>query len=218
MSIPVRPFRIFSKIPGDIHGSRCTTGVNDTGGKWKKSSSSKIIINLFGHLWVVELAYIYIFAFKFTLRYLQPDIVPIICHRYQRHRWQICRRCRWYRLIRDPGFGAFLTPGPRSGIRNSFFLNPDPGFQPHIFLRLSDKFLGKKFYDSLKTGPNYFLQQKKVGQQLFFHPSLLLLFLVPGSGIWDPGSGMGKNQDPGTGIISRIQKKFRIRNTGKAMY
>ncbi len=27
--------------------------------------------------------YIYIFAFKFTLRCLQPDIVPIICHRYQ---------------------------------------------------------------------------------------------------------------------------------------
>jgi hypothetical protein len=27
----------------------------------------------------------------------------------------------------------------------------------------------------------------------FFHPSLLLLFL-------DPGSGMGKNQDPGSGI------------------
>ncbi len=27
----------------------------------------------------------------------------------------------------------------------------------------------------------------------FFHPSLWLLFL-------DPGSGMGKNQDPGSGI------------------
>ncbi len=29
----------------------------------------------------------------------------------------------------------------------------------------------------------------------FFHPSLLLQFLDPGSGIRDPGSGMGKNQD-----------------------
>jgi hypothetical protein len=27
-----------------------------------------------------------------------------------------------------------------------------------------------------------------------------LLFLDPGSEIWDPGSGMGKNQDPGSGI------------------
>jgi hypothetical protein len=71
----------FSKIRGDIRGSRCTTGVNDTGGKWKKSSSSKISIILFGHLLVVELAYIYIFAFKFTSRYLQPDI----CHRCQHH-------------------------------------------------------------------------------------------------------------------------------------
>jgi hypothetical protein len=34
----------------------------------------------------------------------------------------------------------------------------------------------------------------------FFHPSLLLLFLDPGSGIRDPGSGMGKNQNPGSGI------------------
>ncbi len=34
----------------------------------------------------------------------------------------------------------------------------------------------------------------------FFHPSLFYLFLDPGSEIWDPGSGMGKNQDPGSGI------------------
>ncbi len=34
----------------------------------------------------------------------------------------------------------------------------------------------------------------------FFHLSLLLLFLDPGSEIRDPGSGMGKNQDPGSGI------------------
>ncbi len=44
---------------------------------------------------------IYIFfAFKFTLGYLQPDINPIVCHRYQQHLWnwwQICRRCCWYR-------------------------------------------------------------------------------------------------------------------------
>jgi hypothetical protein len=33
----------------------------------------------------------------------------------------------------------------------------------------------------------------------FSHPSLLLLFLDPGW-IRDPGSGMGKNQDPGSGI------------------
>jgi hypothetical protein len=31
----------------------------------------------------------------------------------------------------------------------------------------------------------------------FVHPSVVAVF---GSGIRDPGSGMGKNQDPGSGI------------------
>jgi hypothetical protein len=44
----------------------------------RKSSIRKILIILLGHLWVVELTHIYIFAFKFTLRYLQPDINPIV--------------------------------------------------------------------------------------------------------------------------------------------
>jgi hypothetical protein len=42
----------------------------------------------------------------------------------------------------DPGSGAFLTPG--SGIPNPYFEE------------LSDNFLGKKFYNSLKIGPNFF--------------------------------------------------------------
>ncbi len=49
----------------------------------------------------------------------------------------------------DPGsgIGAFLTPG--SGIPNSYFSE------------LSDNFLGKKFHNSLKFGPNFFLEQFK---------------------------------------------------------
>ncbi len=39
-----------------------------------------------------ELTCRYIFAFTFNFRSQQPDIVPIICHR-----WQICRLRRWYR-------------------------------------------------------------------------------------------------------------------------
>jgi hypothetical protein len=42
-----------------------------------------------------------------------------------------------------------------------------------------------------------FMATKKGMATNFFHPSLLLLFLDPRSGIRDPGSGMGKNQDPG---------------------
>jgi hypothetical protein len=68
--------------------------------------------------------------------------------------------------------------------------------------------LGKKFYNSLKFGPYFFLQHfknkiifnvvkfvatKKGMTTNFVHPSLLLLFL-------DPGFGMVKNQDPGSGI------------------
>jgi hypothetical protein len=91
--------------------------------------------------------------------------------------------------------------------------------------------LGKKFYNSLKIGQIFFLQHsknkiiynfvkfmatKKGMTNNFFHPSLFLLFLDPGSEIWDPRSGirdpgseirdprsgMGKNQDqdPGSGI------------------
>jgi hypothetical protein len=32
-SIPLGPFKFFPKILGDIRKSRCTTGINDTGGK-----------------------------------------------------------------------------------------------------------------------------------------------------------------------------------------
>ncbi len=59
----------------------------------------------------------------------------------------------------DPGSGAFLTPGPGSGIRNRFF--PDPGSQTHIF-ELSDKFLGKKFYNFFKTGQIFFFSISKI--------------------------------------------------------
>ncbi len=55
LSIPLGPFQIFLIICGDIRSSRCTTGVVDTGGKWKKSAITKVLIILFGHLWEVYL-------------------------------------------------------------------------------------------------------------------------------------------------------------------
>ncbi len=94
----------------------------------------------------------------------------------------------------DPGSGAFLTPGSGSGI--GFLRIPDLGSQTHIFESLvSDNILGKKFYNSLRIGPNFFLQHfknkiifnyvifvatKKGMATNFFHPSLLLLLLDPG--------------------------------------
>jgi hypothetical protein len=41
--IPLGPFRMFSKIRGDIRSSWFATGVVDTGGKWKKSSIRKVL-------------------------------------------------------------------------------------------------------------------------------------------------------------------------------
>jgi hypothetical protein len=73
--------------------------------------------------------------------------------------------------------------------------------------------LSKKFYNSLKIGLNFclkhfknekfynfikFVATKKGMTTNFFSP--LSFVVVFGSGIRDPGSGMGKNQDPGSGI------------------
>ncbi len=109
----------------------------------------------------------------------------------------------------DPGSGAFLTPG--SGI--GFFRIPDLGSQTHAFESLMTIFLGRKFYVILcELAQIFFLKQlkiniiynfvifvatKKVGQQIFFHPDLLLLFLDPGSGIRDPGWTKIRIRDPG---------------------
>ncbi len=57
LMIIIKAISNFSKTCGDIHSSRYTTSVIDTGGKWKKSSIRKVFIISFGHLWVVELAF-----------------------------------------------------------------------------------------------------------------------------------------------------------------
>ncbi len=59
----------------------------------------------------------------------------------------------------DPGSGAFLTPG--SGIRNRFFPDLGSRIPRPYFSELFDNFFGKKFYNSLKIGPNFFLQHFK---------------------------------------------------------
>ncbi len=91
------------------------------------------------------------------------------------------------------GSGAFLTPGIGSRI-------PKP-----YFLELSDKVLGRKFCNYLKTGPNFFLEhfKNKINYNFvkfvvtkngmttkFFSPLSLLRFLNPGSEIREPGSGI----------------------------
>jgi hypothetical protein len=53
----------------------------------EKTSIINVLVILIGHLWEVELTYRYIFAPKFTLRFQQPNIVPIIGRRYRWLRW-----------------------------------------------------------------------------------------------------------------------------------
>jgi hypothetical protein len=58
----------------------------------------------------------------------------------------------------DPGSGSFLTTG--SGIRNRFF--SDPGSQTHIFESFVTIFgVKSSINNSLKIGPNFFLQHFK---------------------------------------------------------
>jgi hypothetical protein len=69
----------------------------------------------------------------------------------------------WMRIEYESGssiLGRVADPGPGSGA----FLIPDLGswIPTPYFLELSDKFLGKKFYNSLKTGPNIFLKYLKI--------------------------------------------------------
>ncbi len=54
---------------------------------------------------------------------------------------------------------SVADPAPGSGIRCLF--EPWIRIPKPYFLELSDKFLGKKFYNSPKTGPNFFLQHFK---------------------------------------------------------
>jgi hypothetical protein len=68
--------------------------------------------------------------------------------------------------VADPDSGSgircLFDPGPGSGIRNRIFSGSRISDPPTpYFLELSDKFLGKKFYNSLKTNLNFFLQHLK---------------------------------------------------------
>ncbi len=85
------------------------------------------------------------------------------------------------------------------------------------FLELSDKFLGKKFYNSLKTGQNFLLQQiknkgifnfvkfvatkKRYDNQFFFIPLFCWGFWI---------------QDPGSEIRDRYKIRIRVKHPGSA--
>jgi hypothetical protein len=124
--------------------------------------------------------------------------------------------------IRDDSPGSAILQCCGSGIRClfypgigiGFFRISDPGSQTHIFESTVKNLWVKNFNNSLKIGPNFFLQHFKnkiifnfvnfvttkksmITKKIFSLPSFVA---VIESGIRDPGSGMGKNQDPGSWI------------------
>jgi len=90
-------------------------------------------------------------------------------------------KIRVFPSVADPGSGTFLTPGS----------------QTHIFKSLGDKFLGIKFYNSLKIGTNFYLhhfKNKMFNFVKFMAPKKRynnkFIFIPVSHGcfwIWDPG-------------------------------
>jgi hypothetical protein len=115
-------------------------------------------------------------------------------------------RCLFDTWIRDLGFGNrtrfFPDLGSRSQIPNQYFLE------------LCDNFLCKKFYNSLKIGPNFFIQhfknkiisnfvkfeatKKGMTTNFFSYLSFVAVTVLdPESEIRDPGWVKIKIRDPG---------------------
>jgi hypothetical protein len=88
----------------------------------------------------VELTYRYIFAFKFTLRSQQPNIVPIICHRYQQHKGKLV--AKFAAGVVDTGgkfaAGAINTGGKLPPVSLIPVANLDSRISPRIFEKISN--------------------------------------------------------------------------------
>ncbi len=99
LSIPLGPFRIFSKIRGDIRSSRLTTGINDTGDKiaagindtggnqWDYNKAADTLKWTWRQKCIYSmLTLLYKGVPTKLLKFFWLKIF-FICHRCQRHRW-----------------------------------------------------------------------------------------------------------------------------------
>ncbi len=68
----------------------------------------------------------------------------------------ICEQC----CGSGSGSSAFFEPDRGSGM--GFFRIPDLGSQTHIFESLVTIFLGKKFFNSIKSGTNFFFSISEI--------------------------------------------------------
>ncbi len=91
-SIPLRPFQIFLKIHGDICKSWCTTGINETGGKFA------IYRRKICHRYKRQGRQIFPPVLLVFANLPPVSTTPVAnCHLYQRHRRQICH---WWQTMR----------------------------------------------------------------------------------------------------------------------
>jgi hypothetical protein len=90
--------------------------------------------------------------------------------------------------VEDPGSMPLWPLDPGYEIQNRFFLDHGSRIPNPYLLKLNDNFLGRKFFNSLYTGPKFFLHMfenkiiynfvifvattKKGRTTKFFHPSL----------------------------------------------
>jgi hypothetical protein len=74
LSIPIGPFRIFSKIRGDIRSSRLTTGVNDTGG-----NLGNRCLHSFGYFVVINKSSATTFCAGVTRRFHKTSFADFLC-------------------------------------------------------------------------------------------------------------------------------------------
>ncbi len=93
----IRAVSIFLQKFAEMFGAQGTMPVSLTlVATGKNLSIRKVLIILFGHLWVVELTYTVdkFFTSSWFIMMQQSYNVPIICHRYQQH-----QRYRWQNLL-----------------------------------------------------------------------------------------------------------------------
>ncbi len=111
---------------------------------------------------------------------------------------QCCGSGYWIRCLFDP-WTRIRDPGSGIGFFWIRILDLRSRIPTPYFLELSHKFLGKKFYNSLKIGPNFFLNEIIFNFANFVAPkkglttnfcSPLSFVVVFGSGIRDLGSGI----------------------------
>jgi len=91
LSLPLQSFQIFSKICGDIRGSRCTTGKN--GKIFNQKNLTYFVWTPLGSRVKIYTNFCILVHFKESAAWY----CSIFCYWCRWHRWQICRRSLWYR-------------------------------------------------------------------------------------------------------------------------